>query len=843
MSNTALLVAACLALGASAGAQQFLEPVLPTPSPPRAIAVLDLDGNSRPDLATANYDVDTVTLMRARPQGGYDPALTIPGGDGPVALAVADMDLDGHDDLLVADSLSSHLAVLLLADAGETVTDWSYPQAGNPLALATGDLDGDGDADVVIVETDLDRVAVRLGLGAAGLGPSLTYGVGQEPSSVRLGDLDADGDLDVVTANWSGQSVSVLLNDGAGAFTPGVTVGMGGLATSLAIADFDGDGQLDVAVGVYSPSSVRLLLGDGAGALLPGPTLALSKAPQGLELAELNGDGWPDLVVPSNYPAGLALLVSAGGGAYQAVQEHMPATAPICAAVADFDDDGRDDVAVEEQAGILLVSGNGQGGLREPLLVPQPAPILRSSVADLNGDGFDDLLGLQQFTGTIVARLADGAGGFGPPIASAVGIGGDLATADFDEDGVLDAAGGGFNSLRVSLGDGAGGFGAPTDVPIADQLAAALSVDLDVDGHMDLVLLTRGEFGNQAWHSLGVMLGDGTGQLGPLQNGITYSGYPTFPTGPKSDALALGDLDGDGDLDVAVDDATNNTIRLYRGNGAGALVSAGSVGISGLVSATDRPLALADVDGDRDLDLLAQTSAGVRMVLGDGTGGFPGAMLLVSAVTGLSVRTADVDTDGDVDLLCDELFLPHFVLLRGDGRGTFLLERYGTTAPSKQAMPARMDGDAWIDVVCVSNAGGSSNSAIVSLNLAASAQWADLGYGLAGTNGAPLLVGTGTLEPGSPGTLKLSNANPNKLAVLFISKQSFPAPFKGGILATVPPLISFMLFTSPAGTINLSWAHWPGGAIGSTWYFQYGVVDSGGPAGAALSNALRATQP
>jgi len=107
----------------------------------------------------------------------------------------------------------------------------------------------------------------------------------------------------------------------------------------------------------------------------------------------------------------------------------------------------------------------------------------------------------------------------------------------------------------------------------------------------------------------------------------------------------------------------------------------------------------------------------------------------------------------------------------------------------------------------------------------------------------PLLVGTGTLEAGSPGALKLSNANPNKPAVLFISKQSTPAPFKGGILATVPPLISFMLVTSPAGTINLSWTNWPGGALGSTWYFQYGVVDSGGPAGAALSNALRATQP
>jgi hypothetical protein len=104
-------------------------------------------------------------------------------------------------------------------------------------------------------------------------------------------------------------------------------------------------------------------------------------------------------------------------------------------------------------------------------------------------------------------------------------------------------------------------------------------------------------------------------------------------------------------------------------------------------------------------------------------------------------------------------------------------------------------------------------------------------------------VGQGTLEAGSPGTLKLSHANPNKLAILFISKQSNPTPFKGGILATVPPLISFMLVTNPSGATNLSWLHWPGGFPGSTWYFQYGVVDAGGPFGAALSNALRATQP
>jgi len=59
----------------------------------------------------------------------------------------------------------------------------------------------------------------------------------------------------------------------------------------------------------------------------------------------------------------------------------------------------------------------------------------------------------------------------------------------------------------------------------------------------------------------------------------------------------------------------------------------------------------------------------------------------------------------------------------------------------------------------------------------------------------------------------------------------------------VPPLIAFTLFTSPSGTLDLAWSSWPAGAPGSTLYFQYGIADPAGPAGVALSNALRATHP
>jgi hypothetical protein len=122
--------------------------------------------------------------------------------------------------------------------------------------------------------------------------------------------------------------------------------------------------------------------------------------------------------------------------------------------------------------------------------------------------------------------------------------------------------------------------------------------------------------------------------------------------------------------------------------------------------------------------------------------------------------------------------------------------------------------------------------------------WTDLGFALAGAGGAPALVGTGTLVPGSAGTLTLTGAAPSATAVLFVSFASTPTPFKGGTHVPGPVTLSLASATSAGGDIPLAWATWPGGLPpATTLYLQYAIADAGAPAGAALSNGLLATTP
>ena len=826
-------------LAAEGATQQFVQPVYPVAGPPQAIAVIDLDGDARTDLATASHDDDSVSLLRARPQGGYEPFLSWPAGDGPTALRVADMNLDGHDDLLVADELSSQLTVLWLTDAGQAVTTASYLQHGGPLDLAVGDIDGDGDTDVVVAETELHRVSVRLGLGPEGLGSPTIYAVGERPVAVELTDLDGDGDLDLLTLNQDTRDVSVRINDGSGAFSANPSFNVGSMPTDLAVADFNGDGQVDVAVSKTNPPSVRLLFGDGSGGLQGGPFLTPTDAPLTLAAGELNGDGWPDLVATTTPPVAFCVLPSAGGGAYLPAVPHGPQESYECVALSDLDDDGRTDLVAEREAGVLLLSGDGQGGFRDPVSSPVVPNIYDSKLADVDGDGFEDLLGRPPLGG-IEARLADGAGGFAPPIASAVNGGSSLATADFDDDGNIDVVIGSYDDLHVGLGDGRGAFVEVSTFPLASHITMdSDAADLTGDGAADVVLVSRQVSFTTEWHSLWILPGDGAGALGTAITNLTYA---TYSGDLYTDDLLLADVDGDGDLDVVVADGTASVIRPFVNNGSGGLLQLGGTVVDGLLGDQDwSTLAGGDLDGDGDFDLAVRTGMGVSVMLGNGGGTFAAPIQVASSVLNFNRRhivAGDVDDDGDTDLVCND-DIAHFLVLRGDGAGSFEQERHGPGTFVWELDLGRLNGDGLPDVVVVASTG----EALSYLNLALSAQWDDLGYGLAGTDGVPSLVGQGTLETGSAGTLKLAHAKPGALALLFISALSIPTPFKGGVLATVPPLLSVTLFTSPSGTINLAWPSWPAGAPGSTLYFQYGIADPAGPVGVALSNALRATHP
>lgn len=119
----------------------------------------------------------------------------------------------------------------------------------------------------------------------------------------------------------------------------------------------------------------------------------------------------------------------------------------------------------------------------------------------------------------------------------------------------------------------------------------------------------------------------------------------------------------------------------------------------------------------------------------------------------------------------------------------------------------------------------------------------DLGSALAGTNGEPSLTGAGTLNGGDPVTFTLSGALENTTASLVIGIAELNAPLKGGVLVPQPFVIVNGLPVDATGSLVLG-STWPAGFPSAfSTYYQYWIVDAGGPKNLSASNGLEATTP
>lgn len=131
-----------------------------------------------------------------------------------------------------------------------------------------------------------------------------------------------------------------------------------------------------------------------------------------------------------------------------------------------------------------------------------------------------------------------------------------------------------------------------------------------------------------------------------------------------------------------------------------------------------------------------------------------------------------------------------------------------------------------------------SSPASGSVGLLIGSEWVNLGFALSGVTGAPKFKGIGTFTPGHRCTLMLTDAAPNALAVIFVSLDSAPKPFKGGTLVPAAPAYTSVLTTDSVGAIYISI---PSGAslpAGLDLVMQYAIADVAAPQGVALSNAI-----
>jgi hypothetical protein len=296
---------------------------------PFSVAVGDFNGDGILDLAVAN-NLDphrasgSVSVLLGNGDGTFQPQVKYHVGRYPMAVAVGDLNGDGKPDLAVADGTGSaqkrgFVGVLLGNGDGTFQAPLKSPAGKSPAFLAVGDLNGDGRQDLVAfdecgITCYTFRVNALLGDGGGTFKLAWTSKGGVEPSAIGLGDFNGNGKLDLAVSD-TGDRLSIRLGNGDGTFGKKVNYPVGRDPDSIAVADFDGDGNVDVAVANASSSDVSVLLGKGDGTFHPASSYPLTPVAGAIAMVavDVNGDGKPDLVVTDHSNQVVSVLLNTGG--------------------------------------------------------------------------------------------------------------------------------------------------------------------------------------------------------------------------------------------------------------------------------------------------------------------------------------------------------------------------------------------------------------------------------------------------------------------------------------------------------------------------------------------------
>src|SRR6266545_553989 len=230
---------------------------------PASVATGDLNGDGKPDLATANGIANTVSVLLNKGDGSFQAKLNYQTGREPASVAIGDLNGDGKPDLATANANAAGTAsVLLNKGDGSFQAKLDYRTGPVPFSVAIGDLNGDGKPDLATANgVDANTVSVLANKGDGSFQARRDYRTGRSPVSVAIGDLNGDGKPDLATANFDMSTVSVLLNRGDGSFPPKLDYGTGRGPTSVAIADLNGDGKPDLATANFNlAGTVSVLL-------------------------------------------------------------------------------------------------------------------------------------------------------------------------------------------------------------------------------------------------------------------------------------------------------------------------------------------------------------------------------------------------------------------------------------------------------------------------------------------------------------------------------------------------------------------------------------------------------
>ncbi len=623
---------------------------------PGAPVLADVNADGRLDLVVPAEG--EVSAWLGRGDGVFTPSHTLSTGTRGLSAGVADLDGDSVVDLVYLESGGT-----IVVHAGSA--DGTFAVAGTatatgctaPSELVVADVDGDGLSDVIVACADPALVVLQgpaTSFSATMLAPSAAA------AELVVSDLDADGDVDLATLVGT-DTLETWENDGAGGWSRRASVTATG-ASGLAAGDLDADGDVDLVAGTFYPFDLVWFVNDGDGdyasTIVPGLWVYWSWGIADVAVLDADGDGIDDVVATGTSvdDQGASLHVFTGSTAGPTwVAGYNPNMESWLArlGVGDVDNDGLDDVAVvggEQRVYVHRAEGAGYFG-DTTWLGGTGESGGWNLLADMNGDGLDDVVGARAWF------LADGAGGWSDAVPTFDDDGYSAAVADLDGDGDRDVIVADGAVIDLSFNDGAGGTEGGVSIDPRGlgvyYAYAAVPGDLDTDGDADLVVASQNAYGFVA------LFNDGAANF--IGGAVVDPGLPSGVVD-----LALAELTGDGVLDIVLIEAAGDESQVWAGDGAGGFTLAWSATSAQPV----RSLDVGDIDGDGDDDVV--------IVAGDGEEEPSWVELLENDAGMLSRHTvettgfaygalAELDGDGHLDLVLTDIVGNGLTAWLGDG--------------------------------------------------------------------------------------------------------------------------------------------------------------------------------